>query len=409
MIDGTSVSIDLLGGTAVLGTMAVQVAPAGPSGEIQVGGVDGPILRSLTFGERAEAVANAAASADPTLNLCQAALRLATARPGRAESTSLEILALVLAGADHELPSFVETTLLVARSTGWSADQIARTQAVEIDRLAAFVSEVQTEPAWNTLLLAPGEDEVLGAIRARLATTLLRRGATASSERPSIQPPRLASVAVPHATAQDSLAVSADRLDTTTPLATPAAVRHDASPTSELFTGPGDVSETHTDPGSTPSHHHQHPFVNTDRTGTGLDPRSFDTSEERPRALISAETDGALHRTGAEDFNRHQLAASSLLPELLVPHQSEFQREHLLWPVVAASATAPSLWPGDWQTPDAARTSPAWSRTGRQPRRGQSNVPMRQSDGQASESILRLADGLAALLNAEADLRGLDP
>ncbi|MFL7792785.1 MAG: hypothetical protein AB8I69_11645, partial [Anaerolineae bacterium] len=172
----TRVVIDSLRGEALLGETVVAIADAGSSGELQVGGVRGPILRPLTFGERTRAVSRAALSPLPRENVCAGILDMATVQPGAANRAIQEILALILAGGDQEqAPSFAETVLLVARGTGWGPAQLADTPAAEIDRIAIHLGGRQRESSWNRLLLASSPADELASIRDDLADDLLKR------------------------------------------------------------------------------------------------------------------------------------------------------------------------------------------------------------------------------------------
>lgn len=178
--------IDSLRGEARLGEISVPITDAGSSGELQIGGRQGTVLRPLTFGERSRVVARAALSSQPVEGICAGILQMATVQQGTSDQSipgvMQEILALVLAGADQEqAPSFAETTLLVAYATGWSPAQLAEAQAVEVDRLAIHLGNRQGA-GWSRIRLTSESVDPLTIIRTDLANTLIRRSDTAPGD-----------------------------------------------------------------------------------------------------------------------------------------------------------------------------------------------------------------------------------
>ncbi len=170
-----SVVADPARGIAVVAGRAVAMAPAGEGGRLRFGGTAGTTLRPLTFMERTEVVTAAAALAVPRDAVAAATLARATAGSGDGDAVTLEVLAMWLAGAAWEAPSFAETTLLVARGAGWNPAELLAAPATEIDRLAVYLDEQQHGSEWKSLVFAEPPAEDLAAARARFADRLLRR------------------------------------------------------------------------------------------------------------------------------------------------------------------------------------------------------------------------------------------
>ena len=149
------------------------------SGAIRFGGAGGTQLRPLAYAERTEIVTSAT-SRD---GVAAAVLAAATVEAGTGDRVMLEVLALWLAGAAWDAPPFAETTLRVARASGWPPEQLFSAPATEVDRLAAYLDEHRRDDdGWNTIIFAGAMCEDVNEVRARYADRLLQRGAAASAE-----------------------------------------------------------------------------------------------------------------------------------------------------------------------------------------------------------------------------------
>jgi hypothetical protein len=172
----TSVVADPAAGMARLGALQVEMSSAGASGEVRFCGAGGTVLRPLRFSERTELVTAAAAQASPRDAVAASVLAAATVERGRGARDVLEILALWLAGAAWDAPPFLDTTLVVGRAAGWSLQDLLGAHATEVDRLAVHLAE-QERGGWNAIVFLPPPAEELSDIRARFADQLLRRSA----------------------------------------------------------------------------------------------------------------------------------------------------------------------------------------------------------------------------------------
>jgi hypothetical protein len=185
------------GAAIVAGTRVAMSAAA--NGALRFGGADGRVLRPLTFGERTELVS--AASALPAARDAVAAgiLAAATLERGAGATSLMEVLAMWLAGAAFDAPDFMETTLLVARAAGWPPHELFTAPAREVDRLAVHLDEQRRTSEWKSLVFAEAPAETIEAVRARFADRLLRRSNAAvvneeSTEEASSSVPRFLGV-----------------------------------------------------------------------------------------------------------------------------------------------------------------------------------------------------------------------
>lgn len=180
MIGMTGICIDMARGLAVLGETVVPVRDTGRQGELHVGGPDGPVLRPLTFGERTRLVARTAWTPAPREAVCACILRAATVRAGKAEQVVQEVLALHLAGAGLAgtgAQPFAEAALLVAREAGMDLARLDEVEAMEIDRLAAHLAGPATgQGDWCRIIIGPGPASAIQGLRDELADDLLARG-----------------------------------------------------------------------------------------------------------------------------------------------------------------------------------------------------------------------------------------
>ena len=174
--------IDAARGEFVLGDLALPVADAEPTGALRLLSPAGPVLRPITFGERFRLVERAAVAADPVESLCAAIMKCATVLPGEMELSAAQwnacqTLALMLAGAGIEAPSFAEAMLLVGGRAGWSYREIEEAEASRIDHLSRRLEPKLPDPddGWSRVVFQEEEPSGTDAIRRDLATRLLSR------------------------------------------------------------------------------------------------------------------------------------------------------------------------------------------------------------------------------------------
>jgi hypothetical protein len=178
MHNDPSVVADPANGVVVVAGERLAMGPTDAAGAIRFGGPAGTTLHPLTFSQRTQVVAAAAAQHRATDAVAAAVLAAATTEPGGGDRTLLEVLALWLAGADCDAPNFAETTVLVARGSGWSPRDLLYAPAAEVDRLAVYLDEQQRGSEWKELIFAPPPADSPAVVRARFANQLLRRSVT---------------------------------------------------------------------------------------------------------------------------------------------------------------------------------------------------------------------------------------
>ena len=421
MGDGGRVVIEREHGLARVGSLVVEVAEAGSSGEMRVGTVDGPILRPLSFGERSRVVHRTGTAAEPRASLGTGILRAATVAPGTTaavEPIVLEILALELAGAGlAEAPAFAETQVEVARATGWSYDELAAIEAAEVDRLAISLAGTDMgadgEDGWQRLVLASDLANDLSGLRADLADTLLLRArppsASAARQRRGTSPADRFGPPLPRP--HPDLDVAGEPL--------PSLVERAVSQSGPDLSGPliaasVDLALVHR--WSRPS-----PTGSVPKGGNGAAGQRLGGPHRR--ATFGPVALGAPSRSPVPATTTDHGGASTETRPLLNADPPS--------PIAGADDWLDATWPppamGLAQSGLATATSPArqqWSvPTGwdEQPRRGSdprmnpvpslaapSGSPLPALGPRLESSIEEIADLLAALLHDEADLRGLD-
>jgi hypothetical protein len=175
------ICIDLDHEVATFAGESVTISEASPSGSLRVAG--GPVIRPLSFSERNRIVLRASGAPDPVERVYSGILRAATTDAGETTGCSAEavqIMALALAGATLEAPSFAASALLVARATGWGPVELAEAEAAEVDRLAIQLSGPPEESGWSRLVF-PAESGSRESLRRELAANLLERAVASSS------------------------------------------------------------------------------------------------------------------------------------------------------------------------------------------------------------------------------------
>jgi len=169
------VRLDPAAGIAHLGPRQVPIRLRGASGALQIGGDDGPVVRSLAFMERTRLAVHAAASHTPHHALGKLIADAALVEPGTGDERTVAIIAMTLAGAtERDLPAYSETALLIAQVAGWSLEQLGQTDAVEVDRLSRLLATTDDD-GWTRLLFRPPTETDLATIYQTLAENLLVR------------------------------------------------------------------------------------------------------------------------------------------------------------------------------------------------------------------------------------------
>jgi hypothetical protein len=162
------VFLDLERGAARLGGVAVALPRA--AGGVRVGGAGGPVLRTLTFGERNQLV-SACAPEELARRIDGAAL----VEPGAVEPDLQMALALALAGGAVWAPSFVESGRLVMAQQSWTAAELEGAAALTVDRLAERQPD-QVGGGWRRIVFqAPTPEWPMAALVAAMVENLRSR------------------------------------------------------------------------------------------------------------------------------------------------------------------------------------------------------------------------------------------
>jgi hypothetical protein len=170
-----SVILNPAEGWAQLGTQRVSICLVGHDGSLQVNGESGACLTPVSFIERTRLAGYARVSKKPADAIAKLVTEASIQRSGDTDPSVVAILALVLAGANEEgLPSFTESALIVSQYCGWTLEQLAQSNAVEIDRLASQLLS-GTDDGWIRLKFDAAEETDLEKIRVGLANNLLLR------------------------------------------------------------------------------------------------------------------------------------------------------------------------------------------------------------------------------------------
>jgi hypothetical protein len=301
-------------------------------------------------------------------------------------------MALTLAGAGSDAPPFADAALLVARAAGWDPAQLAAAEALEVDRLAAHLGSRPLEPQWNSLLLARGPDDELAGLRAELADDLLRRAQPAQAEQPEAS----------GSMAQDGAATLPERGE-----------RHSvasAGPFAEQGSASAQPSRVYPISAAAPA-------PRADTHSPAQPPREAAPSSGVPvlaRRPLPIEPAGPSSRrsyarvrgsVGLGRDSAHVALASRAAPEpaiVALPDRLAQPAEALPQPPTAEIAAGS---PQAWSTPDlgAGAVAQAAGRPSRSALAWEDSPRLDTAGDQLSD----LADALAALLDDEADLRGI--
>lgn len=187
------VVIDLGLGTVTVAGVSAPCAPVGEDGRVRIAGDRGPVLRPATFGERSAVVARAAQDRAPSGALAVGLLVTCLVEPptgGWPDDLRelAEVVALALAGGQLEAASFEETRLR-AEGAGLGAGEIDDTAAMEVDRLVAQFSrsasdgESVEQAGVRRFVLVDEPRQTRAAVRCEMAERLLRRGVPARARR----------------------------------------------------------------------------------------------------------------------------------------------------------------------------------------------------------------------------------
>ncbi len=402
-------TLDLDAGRLSAGATAwpVDVTPEG----VRIAG-GGPALAPVSWGERTRAVTEALGCAAPETALARRLLAAATRAPGE-PSAEAELLALHMAGAGGCEAPFTAALIAVARATGWGPEAMLQMASTEVDELAtALLGEGEGD--WTTVRFTPAADDgpvSAAELRTRLARGLLARGRGAAAgggartapaagqpagDRAAVAQPGPASLAELRGPGPGSGRRPGAVRAAVTQAESGGAPRTAGPP---LGPGPGarrGSAAGASDPPGLPSQMHARPAA----PRGGLDAFAAALGAGSAAAVPSAPLPAASPPVARRPGRARGPAAGSQLAIAPAPPAAAGLR----LPAVHALAGAPAG-AAPAASARAVPVAPSHAVGVAAPARGRAAAAPRSPS--FDDGVL--ADELAALLDAEADLRGIDP
>jgi hypothetical protein len=409
------VEVDLEAGEVRLGGRRVRLIPGAAPVTFSLDDPGGPVLRALRFEERTRLLAGAT----PTeVALCLAGAALVA--PGAAPEGLRVAVSLALAGGAEEAPPFSVCAALAARQDGWDGPRVCAAPALVVDRLVGRIVGQEPPPSpddgW-TRFVFPGPDADLDGLIADMVENLCRRSAGGvrepAEEEPEAAPApgrRVGAAPCPDTEGRRQrfsfrLAPPAgERAPTalaTGPSSSSRPPRPIARPAASSPTPPGEGAMTTTSPSlpATPEPPAATALV-VRRDGQGL---ASHARPSRPSSRVLAAMTGTASAPPGAAF-RAAIGGepSQASPSTAVAVPEAAGPEPTRGPRFDAPRLASSWVPPDRPIP--AEAFPRVAGAGQTPRA--SGPTPNVSPGAAPANWL---DELALLLEAECDLRGLDP
>ncbi|HEX6047174.1 MAG TPA: hypothetical protein VFZ22_21980 [Pyrinomonadaceae bacterium] len=167
-MNGTlQIAVDLEEGEVRLGSERVRLLP-GRGDAFYLINRRGPMVRALRFEERSLLLNTNAANGDVAALIADAAF----VSSGVCVDQVRVAVSLALAGGGEEAPSFSECARLVEESAGWNPEQVSGTMALVIDRLCGSMKTSQN--GWERIVFQEDEAD-LETLISRMAANLAQR------------------------------------------------------------------------------------------------------------------------------------------------------------------------------------------------------------------------------------------
>lgn len=457
------VVIDASRGLLTVGGQTLLCAEADDSGRRRVGGDNGPLVRPLSFGVRSALVARA--SADPAPDAALRALVVTASMLDAGEAPAAEaflaaaVAALALSGAGEVDLPFALCRRLLSERGGLDDAVIARMAAADADRLALALSSgigpaASRDGGWRQFVLTdPPEagvpQQMLDEISLELARTLLERGRgdagtdepgasnhhpmarPAVNQRLSAAPPTAPSPVPGERRQEDRAAASAEAGSSAIrsvagatagfPPAEPQGAGKDAE--TAAAPSPRRVEGKPARPSTLAEFEADEPPLGRSPTARPISPRprarftivpsatpaglaeTLSAGSERPQAALAQASLGAPQGDASAESIESRPAALDPVMNSATPAQAAGQAAlRVRLPATKTFAGAEPVQPGGWRANSAAVA------VQRQTADRASSPPLPAAAFAAASLALTddLADALAALLNDEANLRGID-
>jgi hypothetical protein len=166
------IAVDLELGEIRLGSERVRLLPV-VRDIFCLNDARGPLVRALRFDERSTLLADAS-DQDVAARIAETAL----VSSGDAPDAVRVAASLALAGGGENAPSFPACVQFVEQRYGWDAQRVGETMALVIDKMCAEVGQMESN-GWKQIVFQSSEAD-LGALISQMVTNLSQRAAVAS-------------------------------------------------------------------------------------------------------------------------------------------------------------------------------------------------------------------------------------
>jgi hypothetical protein len=380
--------VDLEQGEIRLGSEQIRLLPV--AGDVFcLNDARGPLVRALKFQERS-ALLSDAADKDVASLIADAAL----VSSGVATDEIRVAASLALAGGGEEAPSFPDCAEFVAQRFGWDEVRVAGTMALLVDRLCGKMVQ-QEANGWKQIVFQK-TDADLGSLISQMATNLAQRAVTlharteseATDKKKSQQP----------GSHQPSRSIERSEFENLSASTAPRETVESASSVFPVKRAPFRVLALNTDfvkPGPIEfPDPEKDPFVTSQSKHRSMSKSTTTIPETALRTDFPA-----VHKpqTDRANFSLSQAAAAPARSELSQAALAPAKIESL--DVSQPVATFPAWQPFATSSANAQRSSEP-ARTSSRGFNATETLPQSTNDWLAE---------LAQLLEAECDLRGIDP
>jgi hypothetical protein len=181
------IKVDLEAGEVWLGAQRVRLLPptrlvaSGPSragGDVfQLNSPQGPTIRTLSFKERSLLLAD--------VPDCEIASRIAEAAliaPGDVSDLVRVAVSLALAGGGEQGPSFSDCALSAAQRYGWDQQRVGETMALLVDRQCGNPSRPSSDGGWKRIIFQEPEPDLEKLVSLMVQNLRQRSGSDATDQ-----------------------------------------------------------------------------------------------------------------------------------------------------------------------------------------------------------------------------------
>ncbi len=176
------IEVDLEAGEVRLGVQRVRLippatqgafVPSRSSGDVfHLNNPSGPVVRALNFEERSLLLAEI-----PESEIASSIAHAALVTPGDASELLRVAVSLALAGGGEQSPSFSDCTVFAAQQDGWDRQRVGETLALLVDRMCSKLNEQSWENGWQRIIFQEAEPD-LETLVSLMAENLRQRSAS---------------------------------------------------------------------------------------------------------------------------------------------------------------------------------------------------------------------------------------